>query len=177
LKVVDGKYPTSKLHFANTKEDIPDPEPIDIHPKDVRMLDVVFSQPRKSLAEYPPQDKPIFTSSYKGMSGGAIPIRLGDQADQLPGTRTFGRGFVPTNTSNGIEDSAMKARNEGCYIAANDALRNPLKYRQYFMPPREYMVEIIISADYFQSVRQRLRIFSTKNPLDLRVEALPDMTI
>jgi hypothetical protein len=73
--------------------------------------------------------------------------------------------------------SAMKARNEGCYIAANDALRNPLKYRQYFMPPREYMVEIIISADYFQSVRQRLRIFSTKNPLDLRVEALPDMTI
>jgi hypothetical protein len=119
LKVIKKKYTTCKLHFANTRENTAEPEFVEIHNQDVRILDVVFSQPEEATTQEFIQ-RPVFTSSDIIISGGALPLINNRLTDRLPGTKTYGIGQSYEN--------ALQAKNEGCYIATNDALRNPLRY-------------------------------------------------
>ena len=147
LKVVGEKYLTCKLHFANTPESTSEPVPVDIRTNDFKMLDVIFSQ----IEESSNLELTIISGfHYLGTSPG------------------WGGTISPTLMSN--LSQALEAKNEGCYIATNEALRRPRRYNQFYLPPGEHIVEVKVSADNFEPISKTFQVFSPRDPKDLEVQ-------
>jgi len=150
LEVISGPRTVRarKLHFAYTPEQVPEPLSVEISRGSFKMLDIAFSQPQEANRIVLAPDSYVTSS----------PV----YTEPVPGT-----------FSTSIElPSALEIHSEGCYIATNDALRHPRIFEQDHLPPSEYTVEIVVSADNLDAIRKRFKITSPRNWSDLQMKQL-----
>jgi hypothetical protein len=193
IEVLEGpKRPRpAKLHFAYTSEFPPEPELVDILRNDHRILDLVFSQPRKAI-EAPSQPKvtsataqPSSASFGSYQSSGASSMfqtlpPSGTQSPLASGTPShLMRADLTESLETHLESSAEPTSTiakpydvlpEGAYLATTEALRNPLAFPQYHLPAGTYLVRVEVACDNLTSAFKTYRIKSSLSPDDLIME-------
>lgn len=59
---------------------------------------------------------------------------------------------------------------EGCWIASKEAMLSPTKDGPGYLPPGEYLIEVMVKAKNARPVRKKFKIFSPKLGEELRIE-------